>query len=109
MTATNAVHCPLSLTAGSGGGGSGGGPSEGEPERGERMGGNLFFTRRGKLVCKFYFVVQMEQDGDGLRGEIQPAIGSAQVGPQAATRLQVVLDPNEHAAYLWATKNDVED
>lgn len=62
-----------------------GGPDDGEPEWGERMGGQFFFTRKGKLISKFYFVVEAKQTSN------------------------VVVDPNEHAAYLWATEEEVKD
>jgi 8-oxo-dGTP pyrophosphatase MutT (NUDIX family) len=63
------------------------GPAEGEPSWGERMGGQFFFTRRGFLVCKFYFIVHVPED---------------QI-------TNVVLDPNEHAGYVWATEEEVKN
>lgn len=64
---------------------SNGGPENGQPEWGERMGGQFFLTRRGNLVCKFYFVVEVSQDCVS----------------------KVAMDPNEHAAFVWATEDEV--
>lgn len=60
-------------------------PQDGEAqsESGKTTGGHFFRTRRGNLVCKFYFVVE------------------------AADGMDVVLDPNEHAAFVWATEQEV--
>ena len=74
------IRCPASndTTAESG-------PGEGEAEWGEKMGGQFFLTRKGKPVCKFYFIVETSQTSD------------------------VVVDPNEHAAYIWATEEEVKE
>ena len=57
------------------------------PRSGYRMGGHFFYTRRGRLVCKFYFVVET-----------------------AATSGTVLkLDPKEHASYVWATEEEVRN
>ncbi|KAM7182732.1 NUDIX hydrolase domain-like protein [Rhypophila sp. PSN 637] len=64
-----------------------GGPEDGQPDWGERMGGQFFLTRRGNLVCKFYFAVQVPEE--------------------AASK--VVVDPNEHAAFVWATEAEVRN
>ena len=52
---------------------------------GEAMGGQFFQTRRGKLVCKFYFVAGV---------------------PEERTA-EVVVDPKEHAGHVWATEEEV--
>ena len=57
----------------------------GGPERGEVMGAHFFHTRRGKLVCKFYFVVD---------------VPSTQLA-------QVTLDPAEHVKFVWASEEEV--
>ncbi|KAM7199493.1 NUDIX hydrolase domain-like protein [Naviculisporaceae sp. PSN 640] len=57
----------------------------GQAEWGERMGGQFFLTRRGGLVCKFYFIVELPED--------------------SASRVNV--DPNEHSAFVWATEDEV--
>ena len=62
-----------------------GGPGPGEHEWGERMGGQFFFTRKRKLVCKFSFIVDVP--------EVQTA--------------GVVIDPAEHASFVWATEEEV--
>lgn len=62
-----------------------GGPAEGEPEWGERMGSHMFLTRGMRLMAKFYFVMEPKQPSE------------------------VVLDPNEHTAYVWATEQEVRD
>ncbi|KAK0710255.1 NUDIX hydrolase domain-like protein [Lasiosphaeria miniovina] len=54
-------------------------------EWGEDMGGQFFRTRRGKLVCKFYFVAGV---------------------PEARTA-EVVVDPKEHVGYVWVTEEEV--
>jgi len=54
-------------------------------EWGETMGGQFFQTRRGRLVCKFYFVAGV---------------------PQERTA-EVVIDPNEHAGHVWVTEDEV--
>ncbi|KAH7311429.1 NUDIX hydrolase domain-like protein [Stachybotrys elegans] len=51
----------------------------------DALGGQFFHTRRGKLVCKFYFVAGV---------------------PQERTA-DVVVDPEEHAGYVWATEHEV--
>lgn len=61
------------------------GPEEGQTEWGEQMGGQFFLTRRGNLICKFYFVVEVSEELTG----------------------KVIVDPNEHAAFLWATEEEV--
>ncbi|KAJ2978914.1 hypothetical protein NUW58_g7344 [Xylaria curta] len=58
------------------------GPGQGGLERGEEMGSHMFFTRKGKLVSKFYFVVEAKQTNS------------------------VVVDPTEHTAYIWATEEE---
>ena len=65
----------------------GGGPAEGAGhEWGEAMGGQFFRTRKGKLVCKFYFIAEV---------------------PQERTA-EVVVDPKEHIGYVWATEEEVK-
>lgn len=54
-------------------------------EWGEGMGGQFFQTRRGKLVCKFYFIAAV---------------------PEGRTA-EVMVDPKEHAGYVWATEEEV--
>jgi len=54
-------------------------------EWGEGMGGQFFRTRRGKLVCKFYFVVRVPEE-------------------RAA---EVIVDPKEHADHVWVTEEEV--
>ncbi|KXJ87938.1 hypothetical protein Micbo1qcDRAFT_215248 [Microdochium bolleyi] len=69
------------------------GPREGEgwePAWGEHMGGQFFFSRSGKLVCKFQFVVEVERRT-----------------PTGSGAPEVRLDPNEHFAYVWATEAEV--
>ncbi|KAJ1323654.1 8-oxo-dGTP diphosphatase [Microdochium nivale] len=66
------------------------GPADEEPAWGERMGGTFFFSRSGKLVCKFVFVVDVERADDG-----------------AVVVDDVRLDPNEHVAHVWATEAEV--
>ena len=63
------------------------GPEEGHAEWGENMGGQFFLTRRGNLVCKFNFVVGV---------------------PEELTA-KVAVDPNEHAAFVWATEEEVRN
>lgn len=56
---------------------------------GPRVGDDhLFLTRSGRLVCKFYFMVETERGGEG--------------------NLKVKLDPVEHQNYVWASGEDVE-
>ncbi|KAK5655950.1 hypothetical protein OQA88_5085 [Cercophora sp. LCS_1] len=57
----------------------------GEHEWGETMGGQFFRTRRGNLVCKFYFVAGVPQE-------------------QTA---EVVVDPKEHAGHVWVTEEEI--
>ncbi len=68
------------------GGGRGGASAEeqGHEWRGA-MGAQFFRTRRGKLVCKFYFVAGVPEERTG----------------------EVVVDPKEHAGYVWATEEEV--
>lgn len=54
-------------------------------EWGEGMGGQFFQTRRGKLVCKFYFVASVPEERVA----------------------EVTVDPKEHAGYVWATEEEV--
>jgi hypothetical protein len=56
------------------------------PGSGYRMGGHFFYTRRGRLVCKFYFVVETARSGAVPK-----------------------LDPKEHASYVWATEEEVRN
>ncbi|KAI0974173.1 NUDIX hydrolase domain-like protein [Xylaria arbuscula] len=56
-----------------------------EFEFAEAIGCHSFFTRRGKLVFKFYFMLEVKQPAN------------------------VLLDPNEHVAYLWATEDEVRN
>ncbi|KIX07807.1 uncharacterized protein Z518_02461 [Rhinocladiella mackenziei CBS 650.93] len=49
--------------------------------------GKLFLTRSGRAVCKFHFIVEVENSADG--------------------HLEVRLDPNEHQAYVWVTEEEV--
>ncbi|KAK3369625.1 NUDIX hydrolase domain-like protein [Lasiosphaeria ovina] len=49
------------------------------------MGGQFFQTRRGKLVCKFYFVASVPEERVA----------------------EVTVDPKEHAGYVWATEEEV--
>jgi len=80
------VKCPASNASRAVHSGDGqAGPTPGEAEWGEHMGGHMFLTRRGKLVCKFYFVACVSQD-------------------QIA---KVVLDPREHVRFVWATEEEV--
>jgi len=62
-----------------------GGVRDGGHEWGEDMGGQFFRTRRGKLVCKFYFIAGVPEE-------------------RAA---EVVVDPKEHAGYVWVTEEEV--
>lgn len=54
-------------------------------EGAEEIGCDCFFTRTGKLIYKFSFMLEVQQ----------PA--------------EVVLDPAEHVAYLWATEEEVRN
>jgi 8-oxo-dGTP pyrophosphatase MutT (NUDIX family) len=53
-------------------------PSVGEP--------HFFTSRSGKNICKFLFVVQVEQGADG--------------------QLNVRLDPDEHRRFVWASQDE---
>ncbi|KAK3377475.1 NUDIX hydrolase domain-like protein [Podospora didyma] len=59
--------------------------AEVEAEWGQNLGGQFFFTRKGKLVCKFYFVVEVKPDQE------------------------VMVDPKEHVAHVWATEEEVRN
>ncbi|KAI1428983.1 NUDIX hydrolase domain-like protein [Xylaria sp. FL1777] len=61
------------------------GPGKERFKTAERMGCHLFFTRKRKLVYKFYFILEVKQT------------------------TEVVLDPAEHVAYLWATEEEVRN
>jgi 8-oxo-dGTP pyrophosphatase MutT (NUDIX family) len=50
--------------------------------------GYIFHTRRGRVVGKFSFLVDVETEVDG--------------------NLVVRLDPNEHQNYLWVTEEEVK-
>ncbi|KAK0717544.1 NUDIX hydrolase domain-like protein [Lasiosphaeria miniovina] len=54
-------------------------------EWGEGMGGDFFRTRRGKLVCKFYFVAMVPEERVA----------------------EVMVDPKEHIGYVWVTEEEV--
>lgn len=56
-----------------------------EPPLGEP---HLFTSRSGKRICKFVFVVQVEQ---GIEGH-----------------LDVKLDPEEHQRFVWASQDEVK-
>jgi 8-oxo-dGTP pyrophosphatase MutT (NUDIX family) len=56
---------------------------EGDEEMADTLGGHVFRTRSGKVVCKLYFVVDVQDSG------------------------AVVLDPAEHVGYVWATEEAV--
>ena len=56
-----------------------------EPPLGEP---HLFTSRSGKRICKFVFVVQVEQGAEG--------------------HLDVELDPEEHRQFLWASQDEVK-
>ena len=56
-----------------------------EPPLGEP---HFFTSRSGKRICKFVFVVQVEQGTDG--------------------RLDVKLDPEEHQRFVWASQDEVK-
>ncbi|OAP64290.1 hypothetical protein AYL99_00262 [Fonsecaea erecta] len=54
--------------------------------------GHFFLSRSGKSICKFEFLVEVE-GGDGSPAGV----------------LQVRLDPNEHANYVWATEEECRE
>ena len=56
-----------------------------EPPLGEP---HFFTSRSGKRICKFVFVVQVEQGTEG--------------------RLDVKLDPEEHRQFVWASQDEVK-
>ena len=56
-----------------------------EPPLGEP---HFFTSRSGKRICKFVFVVQVEQGAEG--------------------HLDVKLDPEEHRQFLWASQDEVK-
>lgn len=56
-----------------------------EPPLGEP---HFFTSRSGKRICKFVFMVQVEQDTDG--------------------HLDVKLNPEEHRRFLWASQDEVK-
>lgn len=56
-----------------------------EPPLGEP---HFFTSRSGKRICKFVFVVQVEQGAEG--------------------RLDVKLDPKEHQRFKWASQDEVK-
>lgn len=49
---------------------------------------HFFTSRSGKSICKFVFVVQVEQGTDG--------------------HLDVKLDPEEHQRFVWASQAEVK-
>jgi len=78
------VRCPIKATNSATQPVSANGQDD-EPEWGEHMGGHFFLTRRGKLTCKFYFAVGVPEE----------------------EAKKVVLDPNEHVDYVWASEEEV--
>jgi 8-oxo-dGTP pyrophosphatase MutT (NUDIX family) len=50
--------------------------------------GHIFFTKSGKVVCKFNFLVDAKKDTKG--------------------ETPVKLDPDEHQNYVWATEEEVK-
>ena len=62
-----------------------GSDSESGTEWAEKFGCHCFFSRKGKLIYKFSFMVEVRQP------------------------VEVVLDPAEHVAYLWATEEEVRN
>jgi len=61
-----------------------GGLGDAEAEWGKRLGGQFFLSSKGKRVFKFYFIVEVENTSE------------------------VVIDPNEHVAYIWVTEEEVK-
>ncbi|KAK7967283.1 NUDIX domain-containing protein [Apiospora aurea] len=59
------------------------------PQVGEPM---AFFTRRGRRMLKLSFLVDVEAGADGQGGKKSPPV--------------VKLDPEEHAAFFWATEEE---
>ena len=57
----------------------------------------VFLTRRGMGVSRVTFEVEVET----------PASTESEGGLQKETLPEVVLDPNEHARFLWATEEEV--
>lgn len=58
--------------------------------------GYIFPTRSGKIVCKFNFLVEVE-DGEAKT-----------LDRDEHGWVKVKLDPNEHQNYVWATEEDVQ-
>lgn len=60
-----------------------------------------FLTRRGLGVVKVVFEVEVE-----TAAEAGPAEGEGRLEREEAVVPEVVLDPNEHVRFLWATEEE---
>lgn len=66
------------------------------PQVGE---GHVFFTRSGRMVCKFTFMVEAQE---GQPQEDRPADDVCDLVAEP----RVKLDPNEHQNYVWVTEGE---
>ncbi|EXJ61895.1 hypothetical protein A1O7_02326 [Cladophialophora yegresii CBS 114405] len=69
-----------------------------------RTGGRVFWTRSGKTVCKFEFVVEVGVDHGDVN--VDGVGGAASAPPPLWQPPHVRLDPNEHVDFVWATEED---
>ncbi|KAJ9654579.1 hypothetical protein H2198_006394 [Neophaeococcomyces mojaviensis] len=65
--------------------------------------GYTFPTRSGKIVCKYNFLVEVEEPE---AGESNDGLNEDGGGKR---ELKVKLDPKEHQNYVWATEEDVKN